>query len=648
MKDKLEKLFEPIDIGAMGLKNRMVMSPMATGYSNKEGEATSRLIAYYVERAKYGVGMITLECTAVSATGKAILYQLGIFDDDLIPGLKKLADAIREHDCKSAVQLHHAGRRALSKINQGLVPDAPSPIPAVGYDMPRELTVDEIGMRIEEFADAAVRAKKAGFDAVELHGAHGYILAQFLSPLSNKRTDKYGGSLENRARFPVEIIQRIREKIGKDYPVLIKMSVDEYLPGGLTPYDTRIVARIFQEAGADAIVTSAGHTGASAEGFARTVPGASFPRGCNVHLSQAIKEAINIPVGAVGRINDPVLAEDILEENKADLIYLGRALIAAPEFPAKAKKGKFEDIRTCIACSLCNKTMHTPVPEKSNMRCTVNAANGREETYKIVTAARPKKVLVVGGGPAGLEAARVAALRGHKVYLYDKGKKLGGQLLLASIPPHKDEIPHFLDYLTTQIDKLGITVELDKEVNLDTVKQLKPDAVVMATGSTPCRPDIPGIDSAHVVLADDVLAGKAQTKPGAVVIIGGGIVGCETAEFLVGKGIKEITIIEMLLDIAEALEKTAQLLLKKRLTEYGVSVLTDAKVQRITRESVVLDDGREIKANAVVISSGRDADKSLMPSLKGAVAEVYTVGDCAQPRQIMDAITEGSDAGLKI
>jgi len=373
-----------------------------------------------------------------------------------------------------------------------------------------------------------------------------------------------------------------------------------------------------------------------------------MPRGWYVHLAEAIKEVVSIPVGAVGRINEPILAENILRGNKVDLIYVGRALIADPEFPAKAMEGRFEDIRTCIACSLCNKTMHTPRPEDSNMRCTVNAALGREETYQIAAAAEPKKVLVVGGGPAGMEAARVAALRGHKVSLYEKGKQLGGQLLLASIPPHKDEIPHFLRYLTTQMEKLGVSVELGKEVTLDTVKQLRPDAVVVATGSAPCKPEIPGVDGDNVVIADDVLTGKAQLKDAEVVVIGGGIVGCETAEYLAAEGLKKITIVEMLPDIAEALEKTAQLLLQKRLTEYSVAVLTEAKVERITGEAVVLEGGREIKADAVVIATGRTSDNALIQSLKGAAVEVYTVGDCVQPRQIIDAVSEGAAVGLKI
>ncbi len=639
---ELTKLFTPIDVGAMRSKNRLVMSPMATNYGDKRGLVIPRQIAYYAERAKGGVGMVTIECTSVTATGKSVALQPVIHSDECIPGLAKLARAINEYDCRSIVQLHHSGRRAASKWNHGVMPRAPSSIPIVGGEMPIEMTFDDIEAMIEAFADAALRAKKAGFDAVELHGGHGYLIAQFLSPLSNRRTDKYGGNLENRTRFAVETVRRIKDKAGHDYPVLMKMSADEYLPGGLTQDDTRIIARMFQDAGVNAVTASAGHTGVAAEGFARTVPGASFPRGCNVHLAQGLREAVSIPVGAVGRINDPILADNILKENKADLIYMGRALIADPELPAKAMRGDFEDIRTCIACSMCNKTMSAEPPD---MSCAVNAAAGKEETSRIVPAARPRKVLVVGGGPAGMEAARVAALRGHKVSLYEKGKQLGGQLLLASIPPYKDEIPYFLQYLVTQIRKAGVNVQVGKKVTASTVKRLKTDVIILATGSVPGVPEIHGADSDNVVTAEDVLTGKAQLKDSPVVIVGGDIIGCETGEFLAMKG-KKVTIVEMLPEIAGDMEHTAKLLLEKRLKGYGATILTRTKVKRITAESVVLENGDEIKAGSVILV-GRNPDRALTGALQGA-AEVYAIGDCEKPRMITDAIREGAEIGRKI
>jgi 2,4-dienoyl-CoA reductase-like NADH-dependent reductase (Old Yellow Enzyme family)/thioredoxin reductase len=641
MKDKLEKLFEPIQVGSMRLKNRLVLAPMGTEYADDQGMVTPQQILYYAERARNGLGMITIECASVSTTGRSSDHQLAVYKDDFIPGLGKLAGAIKEHGCRCVLQIHHAGRRAASKFNKGTAPLAPSPIPCIGGEVPEELTADRIERIVEDFGNAALRAKRAGFDAVELHGAHGYLINQFLSPLSNQRADNYGGTLENRTRFVTEIIAHIKDKVGKDYPILIKLSVDEYLSGGLTPKDTGVIAKILEDAGVSAITASAGHTGARAEGYARTVPGSYFPRGCYVHLAEAIKGAVRVPVGAVGRINDPILAESILREDKADLIYMGRALFADPELPVKAMQGRFDDIRTCLACNTCQKSLHT------NLCCAVNAALGKEETYRIMRVQKPKKVLVVGGGPAGMEAARVASIRGHKVFLYEKEHQLGGQLLLAAIPPHKDEIPNLVRYLSTQLRELGVKVEVNKEAKPETVKQLRPDVLIIATGSVPFVPEIPGVESNNVVLAEEVLTGKTQLKNGAIVVAGGGIVGCETAEFLATEG-KNVTIVRRRPEIAEGLEETARLHFKKRLTEYGVTILTGARVQRVTRKGAVLENGREIAASAVVLAVGGKARNTLTESLKGIIPEIYAIGDCVEPRMIVDAIREGAAVAYKI
>jgi 2,4-dienoyl-CoA reductase-like NADH-dependent reductase (Old Yellow Enzyme family)/thioredoxin reductase len=644
MGNRLVKLFEPIQINSMRLKNRLVMPAMVTNFADGQGMVTPRQIVHYGERARYGVGMITIECTSVSMTGRASDHQLGAYKDDFIPGLKKLAEAIKEHGCKCVLQLHHAGRRAASKFNHGSAPVAPSPIPCVDGEVPEELTVDQIERITEEFGDAALRAKKAGFDGVELHGGHGYLINQFLSPLSNHRTDKYGGTFENRMRFVREIISCARDKVGRDYPILIKLSVDEYLTGGLGVKDTSIIARILQDASVDAIIASAGHTGAAVQGPPRATPGAYCSRACHVHLADSIKKMVNIPVAAIGRINDPILGESILREKKADLICMGRPLLADPELPLKALERRFEDIRTCIACNMCHKTL-----QETNLGCAVNAALGREETYRIVPVQKPKKVFVVGGGPAGMEAARVASLRGHKVFLYEKQDQLGGQLLLAAIPPHKDEIPYLIRYLLTQLRKLRVGIEVSKEVNPETVEQLRPDAVILATGSVPLVPEIPGVVGKNVVLAGDVLTEKVELreKNGAIIIIGGGIVGCETAEFLANKG-KKVTIIEMLSEIAQVFEKRERSYLKERLAQHGVTILTGVRVERITDRGAILEDGNEIMAETVVLAAGGKVDDMLMESLKGKVPEIYAIGDCVGPRMIMDAIREGAAVGHKI
>jgi len=363
-----------------------------------------------------------------------------------------------------------------------------------------------------------------------------------------------------------------------------------------------------------------------------------------VHLAQALKEAVSIPVGAVSRINDPVLAENILDENKADLIYMGRALLADPELPAKASRGDLEDIRLCIGCSMCNKTL---VAEPPNLSCTVNAALGREENSQIIPAVKPREVLVVGGGPAGMEAARVAALMGHKVSLYDKNEKPGGQLLLASIPPHKEEISNLVSYLTTQLNKLGVNIVVNTDITAETVKQLHSDVIILATGSVPSVPEIPGVDSDNVMIADDVLNGKAWPEDTSVSIIGGGIVGCETGEYLAAEG-KQVTIVEMLSEIGGDIQVTAKVLLEKRLKEYGANIITGAKVKQINGEALALEDGSKIKIGSVILAVGRNPDRALVKSLHGMKVEVYIIGDCQKPGMIIDAIREGAEVGNKI
>jgi len=643
-------LFSPIKIGTMELRNRIVMPAMGTNYAEPDGTTGEKEIEWHVARAKGGCALNITEIAYVDPLGKGIPGCPAIWDDKFIPGLARLAKAVHAHGGKLAIQLHHAGRGAISFITGGqpVGPSAISYPPSPGWyiepAVPRELTEDEIWDLIDKFGEGARRAREAGADAVELHGGHGYGIAQFMSPESNKRTDSFGGSLEGRLKFPVEIIKSIRRKVGADYPILFKISGQEMITGGRTLEETVVVASILEDAGVNCISVSRG----SYSSLFYILPPAGLPSGAWIFDVEAVKKAVKIPVMAVGKIGDPFYAEHILRQGKADLVAMGRALIADPDLPNKAAEGRFDDIRYCIYCNTCIDKMNTT---PGYVQCALNAEAGRESEMTIIPAKKLKKVLVAGGGPAGLEAARVAALRGHKVTLYEKSDKLGGQLLIACLPPMKQELTMAIKYLSTQVKKAGVKVEMGKKVTPSLVRQLKPDVVIVATGGQPLIPkDIPGVNRERVVTAHDALAEKVRTGK-RVAILGGGMVGCETAEFLSQRA-KNVTIIEMLDDIALDIGIYNRPYLMERLAKWGVKAITKAQVKEITDEGVVVEkEGRRETISGidtVVLAMGAKPVNRLAKQLKGKVAEVYVIGDASEPRMVVDAISEGAEIARKI
>ncbi|MEM3726324.1 MAG: NADH:flavin oxidoreductase, partial [Candidatus Bathyarchaeia archaeon] len=398
----MRKLFEPFQIGTMKLKNRIVMPPMGTNFSNEDGTVTQRLTNYHVERAKGGVGLIIVEGAYVEPRGKGSIKQLGVDHDNKIPGLRDLVTAVKANGAKVALQLFHGGRQSHSSII-GTQPVSASEVPCrLTGETPRALTTSEIEELVEVFAEAARRVKEAGFDAVEIHGAHGYLINQFLSPLTNKRTDKYGGDVKKRARFLLEILERIREKVGESYPVLCRINGDDYIEGGIKLEEAKIIAKMLEDGGVDALHISGGIYDSP---IPVTTAPMALPHGVMVHLAAGIKKVVNVPVIAVGRLDDPKLAEEILQQGKADLVSMGRALLADPYLPKKIADGALDEINPCIACDECIGRLFF----NEDIACTVNAALGREEEYRIEKAKVRKRVLVVGGGPAGMEAARVSA-----------------------------------------------------------------------------------------------------------------------------------------------------------------------------------------------------------------------------------------------
>jgi len=638
---KLKKLFEPIQIKEMWLKNRIVMPAMATNFGTEFGCVSDRTINFYAEIARNGVSMIVIENTCIEwPRGKVGPSPIRIDDDKFIKGLHELAEAVHLYDVKLATNLQHVGRQTSLSSTEGTQLVSASEIPGahaqIPRDIPRALTIEEIREIEAKYAEAARRTKAAGFDAAEIHGAHGYLITQFISPFTNKRTDLYGGNFENRMRFPIEIVEQTRQVVGDDFPIIFRMSGDEYVEGGLTLEDNKKAAQKLERTGVDIISVSAGIY----ESEPWIFPIMGMPDGCLVHLAEGIKKVVNIPVIAVGKLGNPLLAEDVLRQGKADLVAMGRSLFADPELPRKAMEGRLEDIRPCIYC---NEGCIGSLFKGWAAMCDVNPTLGKEgrAEYEIKPAKKVKHVLIVGGGPVGMEAARVAALRGHNVTLYDKNNKLGGQLLLASIPSWKTlEITNLIKYLETQVNKLGIKVELGNEISSEQVAKLGPDVVIVATGASPLIPKIPGVESENVVTANDVLTGKGEVGE-RVVILGGGRVGCETALFLAEKG-KKVAIVSRHGEPAYDINPINRKWLLMRLSNFGVNLILNTNTQEITGKGVVVINQKwqenTIKADTIVLARGSKPNEKLIHELKNKVPELYAIGDCVKPGTIREAI----------
>lgn len=632
----------------MTVKNRFVMPPMGTNLASPDGFVTDPMIGYYEAKAKGGVGLVIVEVTSVEyPRGSAVPLQLCIDDDKFLPGLTALAGAIKGGGARAVMQLVHAGGACRSTV-AGVRAVAPSPIPRVGTDIPEELTAAQIADLVDKFARGAERAARAGFDAIELHAAHYYLMAQFLSAAWNRRRDDYGGDLEHRARFVLEVVRAIRARVGRGFPLWCRINGMEYgVERGTTLEEAQLLAGMLEDAGTDAVNVSAcgrGPIHASAWPVGgKMLPPMAHPPGLLLPLARAIKSKVGIPVMAVGSLT-PEVGESAIAGGQTDMVVVGRALVADPELPNKVAAGRLDDIVPCIACLRCRDRL---LEEKTTIGCSVNAAAGKERHSLIVAAAKQKRVLVIGGGPAGLEAARVAAIRGHRVTIVEKSRRLGGQLNLAAVPPYKQRIATFTTYMARQIDKLGVTVMLDTEATPELVERLKPDAVVLATGVAPVIPEIAGLDRMKVVTAEDVLSGKAETGP-RVVVIGGELVGCETAEYLAEKG-KNVTVTRRGPGMATKMGAALRTLQLERLGAAGVRLLPGVKYQRATEKGLVVinPQGQEelLEADTLVLAAGSRPDTTLSRALAGIVPEVHGAGDCLEPRGILEAVGDGFRTG---
>ena len=645
-----KELFKPGRIGTMELKNRLIMAPMGTSSHDREGFIQERTIHYYVERAKAGVGLIIAQSSNALREGQAP-GRAGTWDDKFIPGLRQVADGVHAVGGKIAWQILNHGKLYSAWLDRIPHPEelkiiGPSSIPWVRTGVPpKEATKEDIRRIVEGFGEAARRVKEAGMDAVEIHGAHGYMITQWLSPRDNKRSDEYGGDVKKRARMACEIIARVREKVGSHFPVIFRFSGSHFIEGGGTLEDSLIQAPLFVEAGADALHVSACEEETTYWQFLPYM----MPDGAIVHTAAAIKKVVQVPVIAVGKIWDPCMVEQILREGKADFVAMGRQLLADPRWPKKVKEGRFEEVKRCLYCNNC---LHLEIrPQEVRQRgrtCTVNPAVLREREFGIEPARAKKNVTVIGGGLAGMEVARVLAERGHEVHLYERSDKLGGQWNIASAQPLKENYRYLVPYMEKGLEEAKVRVILHKEVTLDFLKETRPDAVVVATGALPKTLDVPGSCSPHVVQANDVILGKVKVG-NPVIVIGGRLVGMETAGTLAEQGRKVFLVTKNKLgENGVPLERNIYRALRDRLIRHGAYLFPDAPVVEILENGAWVAYKRELiflKAETVVMAVGGVSNDSLWQELKKERMEAYAIGDCLEPRDAMEAIREGAEVG---
>lgn len=606
---------------------------MGTGYCHHDGYVLDEYIAFMEERAKGGTGLLMTGVTRILSEVGMRPGSMGIYDDKLIPGLRKLTDAVHKHDSKIFMQLHHSGTRT-SEETRAVIPSAPSAIVHFRTGVvPRALTLLEIQHLIEAFGQGARRARDAGFDGVEVHGGHGYLICQFLSPRANRRDDQYGGSVANRARFPCDIMREIRRVCGPDFPISFRFSATEYIEGGTDLEDSLEQVPLFVEAGADALHVSAG----SDEALQWVTPDFNEPPACLTYLASAVKKITTVPVIAVGKLGDPRVADKVLEDGIADFVAVGRPLLADAYLPKKAQEGRVEDIMLCIYCN--NGCTENRLIGRN--RCAVNPELGQEAVYRFAKTKKKRKIVVVGGGLAGMETATIAAERGHEVHLYEKTGVLGGQWIPATAA--KPQIGSLTVNMERRLAASGAKIHLNTGLDAQAILKDKPDLVVVATGAGQKLPKIPGIDGSSIVMAWDVLDGSANTGQ-EVVVVGGGLTGSDAAYFLARQG-KRVSLINNR-QVLVHVERLSKLTLKEKLINNGVFLYPFSKAESITEKGVnVINDGEIVflKADTVVISVGVQQDNGIAQALAelAPALEVHTIGDAYDPRTALEAIHEG-------
>lgn len=636
-------LFSPLRINTLNLKNRIQFPPISTNFADA-GEASAIHAAYHAERAAFGCGLNMVEATFPETTRHN--YRMALDDDRLVPGLRRLADAVHAHGGALGIQIQHHGRCA-SPEGTGCRKRLVSVVPGLTDDDPDlVMTAAEIRHQIDIHVQAVRRAVEAGVDLVELHGAHGYLIAQFLSPMTNHRTDAYGGSPERRLRFPLELLRAVREEVGPDYPIGIRLSLDEKMPGGLDLEQNKFICSALVEHGIDVISFSA----AVRESYEWAIPPACVPEGWLIQGVAAIRRHIRgaVPVVAAGRIVSPEMAEAIVREGMSDMVGIGRALIADPQWIAKSQNQNSADITPCLGCNaMCIRRLE----QGDSIRCAVNPRAGREKLFPDLPADVRRRVVIVGGGPAGMQAAITAARRGHEVTLFEKQDRLGGLLNVADKPPFKERYALLRDVLAARIRRAGIRLHLDTEAGPDEIAALSPDVVILATGSVPVIPDC--CRSGRTLPAERFLAGAPAGKT--LLILGGGSVGCETADYAVERG-HDVTIVEMRSELAPDMEWRWRRFLLPRLQKSGVPTLLRTRVLSVEKDGSVFvrTCGRQPEIHrlkqfdTIVVALGYRPANALKTALEASGHTVFSIGDCNRGGLVGDAIHAGFETAYAL
>jgi 2,4-dienoyl-CoA reductase-like NADH-dependent reductase (Old Yellow Enzyme family)/ribulose 1,5-bisphosphate synthetase/thiazole synthase len=661
---RLEALFRPGLIGRLQLKNRVLMAPMEKNLCTADGVVTQRYIDYLLARARADVGLLRVEATYVDPLGKGRPYQLGAYSDHVIPALSRMVSEVHSAGGKISVELAHCGRQTNSLIT-GRQPVAPSAVPCElsgGY-LPRALTVAEIGEIIERFAEAARRAQKAGVDAIEIHGASGYLINAFTSPYTNLRDDEYGGSHENRMRLPLEVVAAVKSAVGSEMPILYRMCADEFVTGGLTVSETGPLAAHLERAGVDLIDVSAG----TYESILATQPPMESEPGTLLSIAAAIKRHVQIPVATGGKLGDLDIADRAIAAGDIDFATIGRSLHADPELLVKSRSGRIDQVRRCIACAECVAFLG----ENRPAYCAVNPSTVRERALRVGAAAIRRRVVVVGGGPAGLEAARAAALKGHSVRLFERQERLGGRARHGALVVGRSAFAEPTRFLERELERLRVRIHRGVELDAETIKMISPDVAIFATGAGAGRRQISGRELGHLITASEYLdweerrlaAADTEAAPAplanatSIVVVGGCWIGCHVASLLMARGLA-VAIVETRAALGYDMGDQQGAVLRNRVAndERNSGIYLRSTVEEITRGHMSiwrsdLDESARLVADAIVVVEPRQPNRELADIVAercGDAVEVHAIGDCVQPRKLQDALLEGATVGAAI